>query len=179
DYTQQIYAAYTSWSDKVGKFRYQGGLRLEYAYYEGAATQVQGRYKNELLNLFPSAFVSYVLPKGQSVYLSYTRRPHRPGFGHLLPSVNLSDAQDTSVGNPNLVPEFIHDMDLSYNKIHEKGHNVIVSAYYQYTQDLIERYRILYGDGTSFTQRRNLAAGVTYGLELTGHAQLVSKVWDV
>jgi len=180
DYTQQIYAAYTSWSDKVGKFRYQAGLRMEYAYYEGTTTQVQGRrYKNEFLNLFPSAFASYELPKGQSVYLSYTRRTQRPRFWYLLPYVDLSDAQDTSVGNPNLVPEFIHNVELSYNKLHEKGHNVIVSAYYQYTQNLIERYRILYADGTSFTQRRNLAAGVTYGLELTGQVQLISKVWDM
>ncbi|HYD20751.1 MAG TPA: outer membrane beta-barrel family protein, partial [Flavipsychrobacter sp.] len=76
-------------------------------------------------------------------------------------------------------PEFIHNIELSYNKLHDKGHNIIVSTYYQYTQNLIERYRILYADGTSFTQRRNLAAGVTYGLELTGQLQLISKIWDV
>lgn len=179
DYTQQIYAAYTSWSDRVGKFRYQGGLRMEYVYYEGTATSVQGqRYKNEFANLFPSAFASYELPRQQSVYLSYTRRTHRPRFWHLLPYVDLSNPQDTSVGNPDLIPEFIQNFELSYNKLYEQGHNIIISTYYQYTQNLIENYRVLYGDGTSFTQRRNLAAGVTYGLELTGQVQLVSKIWD-
>lgn len=179
DYTQQIYAAYTSWGDKVDKFGYKLGLRMEYAYYEGTAVSVAGQvYNNEFLNLFPSAFASYELPKGQSVYLSYTRRTHRPRFWELLPYVNLSNPQDTSVGNPDLTPEFIHNLELSYNKMHDKGHNFIVSTYYQYTQNLIERYRILYGDGTSFTQRRNLNAGVTYGLELTGQVQLVDKVWD-
>lgn len=180
DYTQQIYAAYTSWSDKVGKFRYQGGLRMEYAYYEGTATQVNNqRYSNEFLNLFPSAFVSYELPKEQSVYLSYTRRTHRPRFFHLLPYVDLSNPQDTSIGNPDLIPEFIHNVELSYNKMHEKGHNFIASTYYQYTQNLIERYQVLYKDGTSFSQRRNLNAGVSYGVELTGQIQLVKKLWDV
>lgn len=179
DYTQQVYAAYTSWSDKVGKFRYQAGLRMEYAYYEGTAVSVQGkRYTNEFLNLFPTVFLSYELPKDQSVYLSYGRRTHRPRFWHLLPYVDLSNPQDTSVGNPNLVPEFIQNFELSYNKLYEQGHNIIISTYYQYTQNLIERYRILYGDGTSYTQRRNLNAGVTYGLELTGQVQLVKKVWD-
>lgn len=179
DYTQNIYAAYTNWSDKVGKIRYQAGLRMEYAYYEGTATQVQGkRYKNEFLNLFPSAFISYELPKQQSVYLSYTRRTHRPRFHELLPYVDLSNPQDTSIGNPDLVPEFIHNVELNYNKMFDKGHNFIASTYYQYTQNLIERYRILYGDGTSFTQRRNLNAGVTYGVELTGQVQLLPKLWD-
>jgi len=179
DYQQHIYAAYTSWSDKVGKFRYQGGLRMEYAYYAGTTTQVKGNYKNEFLNLFPSAFVSYELPKSQSVYFSYTRRTHRPRFWHLLPFVDLSNPQDTSVGNPDLVPEFIHNFELNYNKLYDKGHNIIVSGYYQYTQNLIERYRILYGDGTSFTQRRNLNAGLTYGFELTGQVQLLERVWDM
>lgn len=179
DYTQQIYAAYTSWGDKIGKFAYKAGVRMEYAYYEGTATSVAGKvYNNKFLNLFPSAFVSYELPKDQSVYLSYTRRTHRPRFWHLLPYVDLSNPQDTSVGNPDLVPEFIHNFELSYNKMHEKGHNIILSTYYQYTQNLIERYRVLYGDGTSFTQRRNLNAGFTYGLELTGQVQLVERVWD-
>lgn len=179
DYTQQIYAAYTSWRDKVGKFGYKAGLRMEYAYYQGTASSVAGKvYNNEFLNLFPSAFASYELPKQQSVYLSYTRRTHRPRFWHLLPYVDLSNPQDTSVGNPDLVPEFIHNVELSYNKLYDKGHNIIVSTYYQYTQNLIERYRILYGDGTTYTQRRNLNAGVTYGLELTGQVQLVERVWD-
>ena len=180
NYDQNIYAAYTSWSDKVGKLRYQAGLRAEYAYYEGTATRVNGqRYKNEFFNLFPSAFISYELPKDQSIYLSYTRRTHRPRFFELLPYVDLSNPQDTSVGNPDLVPEFIHNLELSYNKMHEKGHNFIVSTYYQYTQNLIERYRIIYSEtNTSFTQRRNLAAGVTYCLELTGQVQLIKKLWD-
>src|SRR5690606_17746312 len=138
------------------------------------------RYSNEFLNLFPSAFISYELPQSQSVYLSYTRRIDRPRFYHLLPYVDLSNPQDTSVGNPDLVPEFIHNVELSYNRLYDKGHNIIVSTYYQYTQNLIERYRILYAEtGTSFTQRRNLNAGVTYGLELTGQLQLINKVWDM
>ncbi|MCB0696807.1 MAG: TonB-dependent receptor [Chitinophagaceae bacterium] len=180
DYTQQIYAAYLSWGDQVGKFRYKAGLRSEYAYYEGTATSVQGkRYSNEFLNLFPSLFFSYELKKDQSVYLSYTRRIDRPRFYHLLPYVDLSNPQDTSVGNPALIPEFIHNIELNYNKLFEQGHNIIISTYYQYTQNLISQYRVLYGDGTSYTQRRNLNAGVTYGLELTGQIQLVKKLWDM
>lgn len=180
DYTQQTYAAYTSWGDQVGKFRYKAGLRLEYMFYEGTSVQVNGqRYFNDFLNLFPSAFVSYELPKKQSVYLSYTRRTDRPRFWHLLPYVDLSNPQDTSVGNPNLVPEFIHNTELSYNKTYEQGHNIILSAYYQYTQNLIERYRIVYDStNTSFSQRRNLNAGITYGLDLTGQFQIINRVWD-
>ncbi len=181
DYTQQIYAAYTSWGDQIGKLRYQAGLRMEYVYYEGTTTQVKGQvYTTEFLNLFPSAFVSYELPKQQSVYLSYTRRTDRPRFWQLLPYVDLSNPQDTNKGNPDLVPEFVHNLELSYNKLYDKGHNFIISGYYQYTQNLIGRYTYFYEEtGRSFTQRRNLNAGVTYGLELTGTMQMVKRIWDV
>lgn len=179
DYTQNIYSAYSNWGDKVGKLRYQAGLRLEYATYEGTATQVGNkRYRNEFLNLFPSAFLSYELAKQQSVYLSYSRRTHRPRFFELLPYVDISNPLDTTIGNPDLVPEFIHNFELNYNKMTDKGHNFIASTYYQYTQNLIERYQLAYDGGTSITQRRNLNAGVTYGLELTGQVQLVKKIWD-
>ena len=181
DYTQQIYAAYTSWGDQIGKLRYQAGLRMEYVFYKGTTTQVQGQiYTTEFLNLFPSAFLSYELPQQQSVYLSYTRRTDRPRFWHLLPYVDLSNPQDTNKGNPDLIPEFVHNFELSYNKLYDKGHNFIISGYYQYTQNLIGRYTYFYEEtGRSFTQRRNLNAGVTYGLELTGTMQLVKRIWDV
>lgn len=177
DYTQQIYAAYTSFSDQQGKFRYQLGLRLEYAYYEGTNQSVNGNYTNEFLNLFPSVFTSYELPNDQSIYLNYSRRIDRPRFWHLLPYLDLSNPQDTSVGNPDLIPEFIHNIELNYNKIFKKGHNIIFGVYYQNTQNLITRYRRFYEDGTTFTQRRNLNTGVTYGAELTGRLQL-TKWWD-
>ncbi|MEZ5017692.1 MAG: outer membrane beta-barrel family protein [Flavipsychrobacter sp.] len=178
DYTQQIYAGYTSFKDQLGKFRYQFGLRAEYAYYEGTNEQVGGRrYSNEFLNFFPSVFTSYELPKDQSIYLNYSRRTHRPRFWQLLPYLDLSNPQDTSAGNPNLVPEFIHNIELSYSRLFKKGHNIILSTYYQNTQNLITMYRRFYDDGTSFSMRTNLNTGITYGADITARFQIV-KIWD-
>ena len=177
EYTQGIHAGYINYNDKKGKLRYQAGLRLEYALYEGTTMSLNGqRYTNEFLNLFPSAFVSYELPKRQSVYLSYTRRTDRPRFHQMMPYLDISNLQDTSMGNPDLIPEFIHNTELNYSKQFAQGHHLIVSAYYQYTQNLIERYKRFNNIGT-FSQPRNLAAGITYGLELIGKTQLL-PIWD-
>ncbi len=177
DYLQQTHAAYTSFSDQKGKWSYQGGLRLEYALYEGTAYSLNGTYSNEFLNLFPSAFVSYAMKHEQSMYLNYSRRVNRPRFMQLMPYVDLSNPQDTNMGNPDLIPEFIDNVEMSYSKQFKQGHNLIVSVYYQYMQNMIERYRLFYPDGTSFTQPQNLTAGTTYGLEMTGKAQ-ITKIWD-
>ncbi len=178
EYTQQTHAAYMSFSDQFGKFNYSIGLRGEYAYYEGkVATLGNKTYSNEFINPFPSVFASYKLKPDQSIYASYTRRTNRPFFMQLMPYVDVSNPQDTSAGNPNLKPEFINNTELSYNKQFKKGHNLMASAYYQYTRNMIERYRVFYANGTTFTQPQNLTSGQTYGVELTGKLQLL-PIWD-
>jgi iron complex outermembrane receptor protein len=177
-YDQKIYAAYASYSDQKGKWGYQAGLRSEYARYSGTSSAVGGkRYANEFLNLFPSAYLSFKPSQTQAMYLSYTRRINRPGFFQLMPYIDVSNPQDTSSGNPALIPEFIHNTELNWSRNFKQGHLLMASAYFQYTQNLMERVRRFYADGTSFQQPQNLSSGTTYGLELTGKAQLL-KMWD-
>lgn len=178
NYTQQTHAAYASTTNSFGKFGYQAGLRLEYSRYSGTAMQLNGvKYSNEFLNLFPSAYLSYKIGANDNVYLSYTRRIDRPSFWQMMPYVDVSNPQDTSSGNPGLIPEFIHNTELSYNKVFEKGHNFFGSIYYQYTQNMIDRVKHFSDNGNSRTRPENLGSGTTYGLEVTGKAQLL-PIWD-
>ena len=188
NYTQQIHAGYINWSDQLGKFSYQAGLRAEDAAYSGSGqTPRQASYHNDFFNLFPSAFVSYQLANQQSIYLNYSRRTNRPGFMQLLPFVDLSNPGTVNTGNPNLIPEFIHNIEFSYSKNDNRGDNFILSTYYSYTQNLIEKVTIpltadqatRYGVSASnlFSQPVNIASGTTYGLEGTGHVQII-PIWD-
>jgi iron complex outermembrane recepter protein len=186
-YNQQIHAAYVSYSDQKGKWSYQGGLRAEDAIYTGNTDTIntvsgarnKGKeFTNSFFNFFPSVFFSYQLPKQQSIYLSYTRRTNRPDFRQLLPYYDISNPQDTTSGNPNLQPEFINNTELSYNKTYEKGHNIILSTYYLYTQNIIQSYRRSNAENTNtFTRPENLNYGITYGVELIAHAQ-ITKAWE-
>lgn len=187
EYMQQIHAAYANWNDQIGKFSYQVGLRAEDAIYDGKSKVIDSTYHNSFFNLFPSAFVSYQLPAQQSIYLNYSRRTNRPGFMQLIPFVDLSNPGTVNKGNPGLLPEFINNIEFSYNKQTPKGHNIILSAYYALTENLTER--ILrkmdsaeasgYGvpTGTLMSQPVNIASGATFGLEGTGRFQL-SRIWD-
>ena len=188
NYTQQIHAAYINWSDQFGKFSYQVGLRAEDAIYDGSGrTPNDTSFHNSFLSFFPSAFVSYQLPSQQAIYLNYSRRTNRPGFMQLLPFVDLSNPGTVNTGNPALVPEFIDNVEFSYSKATSRGDNFILSAYYSYTQNLTEkitrpltaleaaRYGVPQSD--LFTQPVNIASGVTYGAEATGHVQII-PIWD-
>ncbi len=188
NYTQQTHAAYINWSDQVGKFTYQAGLRAEDAAYDGNGSVPRpATFHNNFLSLFPSAFISYQLQNQQSIYLNYSRRTNRPGFMQLLPFVDLSNPSTVNRGNPNLIPEFINNIEFSYNKLDNKGNNFIFSTYYAYTQNLIQKITrpltaaeaIQFGVPTSdlFTEPINIASGATYGLEGTGHIQIL-PIWD-
>ncbi|MFI5196780.1 MAG: TonB-dependent receptor domain-containing protein, partial [Chitinophagales bacterium] len=188
NYTQQIHAGYVNWNDQLGKFSYQAGLRLEDAVYDGnGQTPRDTSLHNSFLSLFPSAFISYQLENQQSIYLNYSRRTNRPGFRQLLPFVDLSNPGTVNTGNPSLIPEFINNIEFSYSKADNKGDNFILSAYYAYTQKLIEKITrpllpneaAKYGVPSSnlFTQPVNIQSGTTYGLEGTGHFQIL-PIWD-
>jgi len=187
NYTLQIHAGYVNWSDNFGKFSYQAGLRIEDAIYDATNNVItqQQQYHTSFLDLFPSVFFSYQLPKQQSVYLNYSRRTNRPNFYQMLPYKDVSNPSAITEGNPGLNPEFIHNVELSYCKQDAKGNNIILSTYYQYDQNIIERIPVLHKDidpvrkiDTTIIQPENLKAGITYGVDVTAHIQLLPGVWD-
>ncbi len=188
-FTTQINAAYVNWSDQFGKFSYQLGLRVEQAGYTGSgAIPKDTSLTYSIVNPFPSAFISYQLANQQSIYLNYSRRTNYPDFRSLLPFKDLSNPGTVNMGNPNLRPEFIHNIEFSFSKATKRGDNIILSAYYSYTQNLTQRITraIVAKDSTMglsqqagelLTQPVNIASGTTYGLEGTGHLQFF-KWWD-
>jgi len=187
-YTQQIHAAYINWTDQpLDKFSYQFGLRVEDALYN--ATNIvdsSTHYSNTFLSLFPSAFLSYQLQKQQTIYLSYTRRTNRPSVSSLMPFADVSNPLIISKGNPALEPEFINNIEFNYNKQTKRGDNIILSTYFQYTQNLIERITKTIDSsdpgyaqfiGKQLTRPLNLNAGSTFGFEATAHI-LILPFWD-
>jgi iron complex outermembrane recepter protein len=191
DYNQQINAAYINWNDQLGKFSYQLGLRGEDARYNGTGkVPTDTTFKNSFLNLFPSAFISYALPADQSVYLNYSRRTNRPGFFQMMPFKDFSNPGTVSMGNPDILPEFIDNIEFSYSLTTPKSNSFIASAYFARTQNLSERVlrpitggaedlALGLGDqvGQLLSRPMNIASGTTFGLEGTGRLQL-SKAWD-
>ena len=178
NYSQQIHAAYINWSDQLDKYSYQVGLRAENSSYSGTyESRGSTDLKNNFFNLFPSVFMSYQLGNQQSVYLNYSRRVNRPNFFQLLPAKDLSNPSTISQGNPELIPEFIDNIEFSYNKLDKKGNNLIFSAYYQYTKNLIDKITLKDADSVFVAIPKNLASGTTYGFEAIGNLKL-TKIWD-
>ena len=142
-------------------------------------------YHTNFLDFFPSAFVSYQLANQQSVFLNYSRRSNRPGFMQLMPFIDKSNPGTVNQGNPGLIPEISNNIEFSYSKATKKGDNIILSAYYAQTDNLIEKITTpltpqqIYDFKAQglYTSPINIASGTTYGLGGTGHLQLL-PIWD-
>jgi outer membrane receptor protein involved in Fe transport len=177
-FNQQLHAAYGNVANQYGATNVQIGLRAEYFLYKGTIYQYNASASNDYLSLFPTIFMNRKLKENQDVTLNYSRRVNRPNFFQLIPYLDVTNPQDTVVGNPNLQPEFIHSVEIAYNYRYGNGNTLIGSVYYQYTTNLIQRYRRFNQDGTTFSQNQNLANGQTYGVELIDKHN-ITKMWDL
>ena len=132
-------------------------------------------FEKDYFKLFPSAFISYTLPKNNEIQVNYTRRLRRPWGGQLNSFRNISDASNISFGNPELTPEYSHSFELNYIKTWESGHTLSLSGYYRSTDDVIQRIRFLNtADNVMYTTSENVARQQNSGLEIVGKNNLFS-----
>ncbi len=180
-YNQDVHALYFTYGGKWGNLSYQAGLRGEYwtvetlsknfdQEFNGAPAEA---FNKDYFKLFPSAFISYALPKNNELQINYTRRLRRPWGGQLNSFRNISDASNVSFGNPELTPEYSHSFELNYIKLWESGHTLSLSGYYRSTDDVIQRIRFLNtADNVMYTTSENVARMQASGMEIVGKNSL-------
>ena len=196
NYHDQVLAGYVQYSNTVGKFGFQLGLRAENSSYRGTNSFAEndpnnpgflkdtvGSFSNNYpISLFPSVFLTQKLNDDQSLQLNYTRRIDRPSFLQLSPYTDYSDSLNLSRGNPNLKPQFTNSLEMSYQLNYQKN-TFLASVYYKYTTDLITRYQTkevnpLTDSVVLINTFINANSSYIGGLELIGRNTLTSW-WDL
>lgn len=185
-YTEQINAAYVSYTGGTGNFGFQTGLRAEQSFYTGEMRNVKdANYKIDYpIGLFPSIFLTQKFKGEHELQLNYSRRIQRPWFRDLLPNIQYN-ANSANRGNPQLKPEFTNSFELSYLKDFDRKHNVLVSVYYRNTNNAITQFYVdttLNLDGQERKVVLNYPINAdqrnSFGAELTVRNQ-ITKGWDI
>ena len=174
-FEDQVYAAYTTFSQKIGNFTYQAGGRVESSKYRGTLIDSNETFKTSYpLSFFPSLFLTQKLNDKQDLQLNYSRKINRPNFFQLIPYYNYTDSLNISRGNPDLKPEFTNLVELNYDINFKKGNNLIATIYYRHTTDLITNYQyrianpdINKNDSIFITSFANANSSTAYGFEVT------------
>jgi outer membrane receptor protein involved in Fe transport len=172
-YTIMLHSAYFIYSNSVGKFKYQVGLRGEAAFTDADQRTTDQVFTKNYFNAFPSAHIRYDFNDNNSLQLSYSRRVNRPRGRQLNPFTNYTDPMNLSAGNPYLGPEFTNAVELEYI-LGWKDMTLNPTLFYRQTDNMISRIVTLNSDGTTFSTYQNLKSGVSYGVEMI-YTQKVAK----
>ena len=186
-YDENINAAYVNYSRPLGKkWSAQLGLRLENTNADGKST---GYTYNTALNkfenstttfnrsytqLFPTVYVQYTASEKNQFSINYGRRIERPDYENMNPFVHFLDRYTFEQGNPNLSPQFAHNIELSHTY---KGFLTTTVNYTKTTdiiQQVLEQNELT---NETFIKKANIASARQYGLELSAHKEL-TKWWS-
>jgi iron complex outermembrane receptor protein len=175
-FREDVYAAYMSYRNRVGKIGYQGGLRAEYTETEGQQGSREESVINNYFNLFPSLYLSYNLGEEHEFNANYSRRISRPNMWSLSPLYRVRDLLNLSVGNPFLQPEFTDSYEVGYMKGWERF-LFNATVYHRASTNVHTRIIRLAENNVAIQTRENALRRNSTGLELINQVQ-VTNWWD-
>jgi hypothetical protein len=101
-------------------------------------------YDRQFVNLFPSATFVYAYKSQHSIRVKYNGSNQQPGIEQLQPLRNNTDFFNQNVGNPDLKPSFINNINITHN-----GYNFIKNKWFfqsiniNFTQNAITNNRVI------------------------------------
>lgn len=173
-YNEMVNAAYVNYSRPLGKkFNAQLGLRMEHTHSNGKQLTTQINFTRDYVQVFPTLYLQYQPNDKNSFVLNYGRRITRPDYESLNPFVTFLDRYTYEEGNPNLQPQFSHNIELSHT-----FHNFLTTTLnYTNTTDIIQQ---VLEQNTSknetYIKTNNIANQRQYGISVNAFFP-ITKWW--
>ncbi len=180
-YNENVTAVYSQYGNKIGKFSFLLGLRMENTQLKGKVDAVNIAtdgtaplvldFDKNYLGLFPTVNITLETNERENFTLGYNRRINRPRGFFINPFPSRSSETNVFQGNPDLNPAYSSAFDLGYLR-RWKDLTLTSSIYYQYETDAFERIQEDTGNVTPNgipiirTIPINLATNQRYGFEL-------------
>ena len=159
-YKEQIYAAYLSYTAKMGNIGLAAGLRAEGTHNVGESLSANAGFTKDTISFFPNLSLKYIIGSSD-IQASYSRRVNRPDMRMLNPFVDNSDNTNIRKGNPNLNPEYTNSFDVSWH-LTTTNASILASVFYRKTVDKMSPIHV----GNLFTFE-NFNSAENIGLDLT------------
>jgi hypothetical protein len=186
-YKENVNAAYLNYSRPLGKkWTGQFGLRIENTHSDGHSAgyefndatskfeYVNKYFKKDYTQLFPTAYLQYNLNEKNSFVLNYGRRINRPDYEDLNPFIHFLDRYTFEQGNPNLQPQFSHNIELSHTY---KGFLTTTLNYSKTTDIITEVLEQNTMKNETFVKKSNVASQRQYGISVSAGGQ-IKKWWS-
>lgn len=173
-YDENVNAAYVNYSRPLGKkFFGQFGLRLENTNAKGNQLITNEQFTRNYTQLFPTLFLQYKASDKHTFGVNYGRRIERPDYEDLNPFIMFLDRYTFEQGNPNLRPQFAHNVELSHTY---KGF-LNTTLNYTKTTDIINEVLEQNTDkNETFVKKSNIASQQQFGIAISAGGP-VKKWW--
>lgn len=137
DFQQNVYAVYSQYGQKINKFSYLFGLRLENTDRTIKLIQTNEDFSENFTELFPTVNLGLEFSESENITLGYSRRLSRPRSFYLNPFETRTSKTYIRSGNIYLDPTYTNSFDFGYLKRWDKI-TLNSSIYYQHTINNIE-----------------------------------------
>lgn len=173
-FTENINAAYFNLSKKFNKkWSAQAGLRAENTNAKGEQTTTDQNFKRNYTQFFPTLYVQYTANDKNSFVVNYGRRIQRPSYQDMNPFIYFLDRFTFQAGNPNLIPQSAHNIELTHSY---KGF-LNTALNYSRTTDLITQvFRQNDATFTTFIIPDNVATRNQIGISVNA-GMPITKWW--
>ena len=173
-YQENINAAYINLSGSLSKkLSAQLGLRVENTNAKGKQITTHENFDRHYTQLFPTTYLQYKATDKNSFGLNYGRRIRRPNYESLNPFIKYLDRYTYQQGNPNLKPQFSHNIELSHTY---KGF-FTTTLNYTKTTDIIQMViEQITEDTLTYVKQANIADQRQYGISVNAGFP-ITKWW--
>lgn len=114
-------------------------------------------------SLNPSLHLKYSFDAERSLTLSYRQSLQRPDPRDLDPFLTYGDAQNRSTGNPNLKPQGVKSLELTFDA-DGKDMSRSVGAFYRKSSDTVVDFRSVTAGNILLTTKQNAGSGLSTGV---------------
>lgn len=157
---ESILAAYVQMNSRMERFNVQFGLRSE----TNLADKADGSRK---WDIFPNISLEYAVNERNNLKLGYTNRINRPSSADINPFVMMIDPTSIFKGNPNLKPEYSHNVFADYIDRYQ-GNEIKLSTYYRLVNNLITKTFATTTEGVLYSPV-NIPTAHFFGVDLTAN----------
>ena len=166
NYKGRNYSIYALVSGTKNKYSFSGGLRYEYTFTEA---KTENRDPVILHKLLPSLYLKKRAGKNYSWEISFTSRSKPPGYNQLNPISRSFSTYNRTSGNPDLLPEYFHQVEWVHRLEKDKRY-LSIAFYHKNWSNLIGRYYYLEtedGKTISHSRYENMGDNRSTGIDVS------------
>ncbi|MDR1557586.1 MAG: outer membrane beta-barrel protein [Tannerellaceae bacterium] len=101
------------------KYNYTLGMNLDPSYSKSenfVGDQILSSLSRSVVNLSPMAQFNYLFSRQTNLRINYNGRTSQPSMTQLQPVADVSNPNNTVIGNPDLSPRYVNDLSVRFQK---------------------------------------------------------------